>query len=90
VGSKSVTVQWINGLATAILRADEGFGIATVTAADYQIVKTMVTILGASETSKAAVSAQSIEMQNTGIQLLGMVLAILMVLGGFISIPKNQ
>lgn len=90
VGSKSVTAQWINGLVTAILRADEGFGIATVTASDYQIVKTMVTILGTSETSQAAVSAQSIEMQNTGIPLLGMILAILMVLGGFISIPKNQ
>lgn len=90
VGSKSVTNAWINGLATAILRADEGPGIATVTAADFQIIQTMITIQGASETSAAVVNAQTIKMQNTGIPLAGIVLAILMVLGGFISTKKKQ
>lgn len=89
VGSKSVTAPWINGLATAILRADEGPGIATVTAADYQTVPTRVTILGASKISTAVVNAQTIGMQNTGIPLAGIVLAILMVLGGFISTKKK-
>ena len=90
VGSKSIVVQWASGLATAILRADEGPGIATVIAADYQTVKTMVTILGASGTSISEVNAQTVGMQNTGIPLAGIVLAILMVLGGFISTRKKQ
>jgi len=90
VGSKSVTVQWINGLATAILRGDEGFGIATVTAADFQTVQTMVTILGASGTSTAGANAQTIGMQNTGIPLAGIVLTILMLLGGFVSTKKDR
>jgi hypothetical protein len=89
VGSKSVIVQWINGLATAILRGDEGPGIATVTAADYQTVQTLLTILGASKTS-TSVNALTIKMHNTGIPLAGIVLAVLMVLGGFISTRRNQ
>jgi len=88
VGSKSVTVHWINGLATAILRGDEGHGIATVTATDYQTVQTMVTILGASKTSTST-NKLTIGMQNTGIPLAGMVLAIIMVLSGLISTRKR-
>lgn len=90
VGSKSVTAPWINGLATAILRADEGSGIATVTANDHQGVQTLVTILGASETSTSKVNSQTIGMQNTGIPIAGIVLAILMVLGGFINTRKKK
>jgi len=90
VGSKSVVVQWASGLAMAILRADEGAGIATVTAADYQTVSTWVTILGASGTSTSEVNAQTIAMQNTGVPLAGIVLAILMVFCGFISTRKKQ
>jgi len=88
VGSKSVTVHWINGLATAMLRGDEGHGIATVTATDYQTVQTMVTILGASKTSTST-NKLTIGMQNTGIPLAGMVLAIIMVLSGLISTRKR-
>lgn len=88
VGSKSVTVQWINGLATAVLRGDEGPGIATVTATDYLTVSTMVTIWGASKTSTST-NRLSIGMQKTGITLAGMVLAILMVVSGLISTRKR-
>ena len=88
VGSKSVTVQWNNGLATAVLRGDEGPGIATVTATDYQTVSTMVTILGASKTSTST-NKLTIGMQKTGMPLIWIVLAILIVLGGFISTRKR-
>ncbi len=90
VGSKSVTAQWINGLATAILRADEGPGIATLTATDYQSVHTFVTILGAEDHSKAEVNAQTVGMQATGAPLSMIMLAILMVLGGFIRTQKKN
>ncbi|BDZ71361.1 cell surface protein [Methanobacterium petrolearium] len=89
VGSKTVVEQWVNGLATAILRADEGPGIATVTAADYQTVNTLVTILGSSGTSTSVVNAQTIAMQKTGVPLPGVILAILMVLGGLVCIYKK-
>ena len=89
IGSKSIIIHWINGLATAILRADEGPGIATVTAADYKTVQTMVTIIGASRNS-TSVNPLTVEMQKTGIPLAGIVLAIFMVLSGFIVTIKKQ
>lgn len=90
VGSKSVIAQWVNGLATAILRADEGPGIATVTATDYETVKTFLTILGAPGPSPFRVNAQSVEMQSTGAPLSLLALAVLCVLGGFISARKKN
>lgn len=45
VGSKSITTPWVNGLAKAILKSDEGPGIATINATDYESVETTVTIL---------------------------------------------
>lgn len=88
VGSKSVTVPWINGLASTILRADEGQGIATVTASDYETVQTLVTILDRGSYPSPQVSAQTIGMQETGISISGIVLAILMVVGGFFNPRK--
>ncbi len=90
VGSKSVIAQWVNGLATAILRADEGPGIATVTATDYETVKTFVTILGAPGPSPFRVNAQTVEMQSTGAPLSLLALAVLCILGGFISARKKN
>ncbi len=85
VGSKSVVSQWTNGFATAILRADEGPGIATVTAADYQIVQTAVTILGSQESSTSVNAAtKTIRMQETGIPLAPLLLAVLMVFSGMV------
>lgn len=83
VGSKSVVAEWVNGLATAILRADEGAGVATVTSSDYQPVWTYVTILGApSNTLNAA--TKTVGMQRTGTPINYLILAFLVVLGGFI------
>ncbi|MDI6644746.1 MAG: cell surface protein [Methanobacteriaceae archaeon] len=79
VGSKSITVPWIKGRAIATLRADEGPGIATVTASDHQTVKTFVKILGGSnKTSK------TVGMQKTGVPVQVLIFAILFVLGGFV------
>lgn len=76
VGSKSIIVPWINGRAIATLKADEGPGIATVTASDYQTVQTFVKILGGSKTSK------EVGMQKTGIPVQGLIFALLIILSG--------
>ena len=57
VGSKSITVDWNFGSATAILRGDEGAGSATVTAADGQVVSTIVNILQAPTVNAATTTA---------------------------------
>ncbi|MGC9517091.1 MAG: hypothetical protein ACP5C3_05250 [Methanomicrobiales archaeon] len=74
LGSKSITVPWYNGRAIATLRADEGPGIATITASDYQTVQTFVNILAGSKTNK------TVGMQKTGLPAQGLLLAILIVL----------
>jgi len=79
VGSKSVTVPWTLGSAFATLRGDEGPGIATVTATDANTtLSTTVTILQAPEVN----AADTVGMQETGIPLAGLVLAILALFGG--------
>lgn len=78
IGSKIIIVDWVNGLATAILRGDEGQGIATVTASDYQTVQTFVTILGAPE----PVNPDVIDMEDTGIPVSYLLTALVLLLGG--------
>ncbi|KUK73389.1 hypothetical protein [Methanobacterium sp. 42_16] len=86
VGSKSVTVPMVNGLALAILRADEGAGLAWLTARlDSELLTLAMTI------NPAVVSAsttKTIGMQETGQPLLPAILAGLMVLGGII-LPRR-
>lgn len=89
LGSKSVTVPWVNGLATTFLRADEGAGIATVTASDYEIVQTSVNIQGTPNFTNATPTTGTIRMEDTGLPLTGMVIAILLILGGLISVQKT-
>lgn len=89
VGSKSVTVPWVNGLATTILRADECAGIATVTAADYEVVQTLVDIHGVPNFANATSTTRTIGMKDTGLSLMGIVMSILLVLGGLISAQKK-
>lgn len=93
VGSKSVTVPWSLGLAFAILRGDEGPGMATVTGTDgNQTLSAGVTILQA-PTVEAAASTTTAEgtigMQKTGMPIVGLVLAILAVLGGALA-PRRK
>jgi len=42
------------------------------------------------EKSKSQVNAQTVPMHNTGMPLAGIILAFLMVLGGFIGTRKKQ
>ena len=90
LGSKSVTVPWINGMAATILRADEGAGIATVTAADYEVVQTLVKIRGAPNFANATTTTRTVEMESTGLPIAGILVSILLVLGGVLSARKKQ
>lgn len=96
VGSKEVTVPWALGLADATLRGDEGPGIATVGAVDGETVSRTVTILGDSAvntipTVSAASSlstTRTVGMQETGLPIAGLILAILMLFGGLVSYKR--
>lgn len=85
--SDSMVVKWIHGLVKVRFLADKGTGIATVSATDFQTVKTHITILGGSENS--ADNDNTIGMQNTGTPLNYLVLTILTVLTG-IFLPKRN
>lgn len=91
VGSKSTVVGTLNGIATAILRGDEAAGEALTSASlDSQTLYATVTITAAANAATTtAVSGNTVGMQSTGIPIAGMILAILMVLGGFIGTRKQ-
>ncbi len=90
VGSKSVVKYTLNGVATAILRGDEAAGAALTSATlDNQTLYSTVTIK-ARTVEAATTQSTTIGMQKTGAPLAGIVLALLMVLGGFISTRKKQ
>ena len=90
VGSKSVTVPWSLGSAFAILRGDEGPGMATVTGTDgNQTLSAGVNILQAPTVEAASTEEGTIGMQKTGMPVAGLVLAILAVLGGALA-PRRK
>ena len=88
VGSKSVVIETINGIATAILRGNEAAGEALTSASlDNQTLTATVTI---TPTVRAASSStKTIRMQSTGIPLAGIVLSILLVTAGFIQSKRK-
>lgn len=90
IGSKFITADWINGFASAILRGDEGYGIATVSATDYETVKTNVNILKESNNNTTPSNntandvtknntAHVVPMENTGIPLFAILLLVVAV-----------
>lgn len=86
VGSKSVITYTHYGLATAVLRGDEGTGVALTSASmDSETRHASITINAAS----ASGAVRTIGMQETGTPVFGLVLAILLVLGGFITCRKQ-
>jgi autotransporter family porin len=88
VGSKSVDVGTVNGIATALLRANDGFGTAHLFAmldGFWTPVPANVVITQAAST----VNAKTVGMQTTGIPLAGIALAIFMVIGGFYQARKK-
>ncbi|KAF5079953.1 hypothetical protein DSECCO2_124810 [anaerobic digester metagenome] len=96
VGSQTITKYTVNGIATAILRAwnaagDPVSGMAFITATvDGQTLSGSVNILEV-PTANAASSTTSntVAMQNTGLPLNYLVLAILAVISGFV-VPRRK
>ncbi len=89
VGSQSIIKNTINGIATAILKAWNAsgapvWGIALVTASvDGQTaLSSSVTIQKVASANTAELTGKTIGMQNTGLPIPMMILAILMVIGG--------
>jgi autotransporter family porin len=90
VGSKQVTVPTVAGIATATLRANEGYGLATL----YAMLDGFWTPLPANvvitqAASTTTVKANTVGMQTTGAPIAGMALAILMVIGGLFTARKK-
>lgn len=89
VGSKMATALTHNGRATILLRGDEAAGFALTSAIlDTETMYVPVTITAASVS--AATNTHTISMQTTGTPLAGLILAILMISGGFVSNRKNR
>ncbi|MBP2045355.1 hypothetical protein [Methanobacterium aggregans] len=96
VGSQTITKYTVNGIATAVLRAwnaagDPVSGMAFITAnVDAQTLSGSVNILEV-PTANAASSTTSntVAMQNTGLPLNYLVLAILAVISGFV-VPRRK
>lgn len=89
VGSKSVDVGTVNGIATALLRANEGWGTAHLYAlldGFWTPVPAQVVITQAASTTT---TAKTVGMQSTGAPLAVIVLALLMVMGGILSTRKK-
>lgn len=85
IGSESVTKAWAFGKAAVILRANEGSGIAIITATDVQTVSTKVIILA----NTINQSGKTIAMKNTGLPIFTLVLAIFGVISGLL-IPRRK
>lgn len=89
VGSKSITVGTLNGIAIAILRGDEAAGAAFTSALlDGQTLHSTVTITPGTTVS-AAGSTRTIGMQTTGLPIGAIILAVLMVFNGMVM-SKRQ
>lgn len=93
VGSKSVVKYTVNGIATATLRADDGFGTANLFAI-LDGFKTPVpsqveiTPAAAGKSNTVNAASKTIPLQKTGLPLAGLVLAILAVFGGLATSKK--
>lgn len=88
VGSKSVTLYTASGIVSAILRANDGLGIAHL----YAILDGFTTPLPALVEITAAatsVSAKTVGMQVTGAPLVPLLLAVLLMMGGMV-IPRMK
>jgi len=92
IGSNSITVPWVLGQAIRSLLANEGPGVATVTAADGQIRSTTVIMLQAPVTpsgNEVNAASNTVGMQKTGTPIAGLVLAILALFGGLASSKRK-
>jgi autotransporter family porin len=89
VGSKSVVKYTLNGIATAILRADEAAGSALVSAfADSQtpLTRTVtITPVANAATSTSVQAGNIISMQDTGTPIVPLAIAVFSILGGLVA-----
>ena len=98
MGSKSVTKYTVNGIATAILRADDGYGTANLyaildnfqTALSSQVIIIKAATIESNditthESITIGTKSNSIPLQKTGLPLFGVLIATLMLLGGLTS-----
>lgn len=92
VGSKSVDKITIDGIATAILRADEAAGDAIASViADNQPLHTIITITPfVNAASTTATTGKTVGMQTTGVPIAPLAIGILSVLGGLRALRKKQ
>lgn len=86
IGSKLITIPTVTGIATAILKANDGLGIAHL----YAILDGFITPQPATVVISATTIVKNVGMLETGIPLAEIILAILMILGGFFSPGKKQ
>jgi predicted outer membrane repeat protein len=92
VGSKEITLPWTLGSAFATLRADEGTGTAAVTAADDEtLLTTSVTILPATANAATVTTTngRTIGLQETGLPISYLILAILALFGGLVTSKRK-
>ena len=89
VGSKSVSVPTVAGIATATLRANEGWGIAHLFAILDGFMTPVPAQVTIAQPASTTVNAKTIGMQTTGLPLASIVLAILMVMGGLLTARRK-
>lgn len=91
VGSKSITVGTLSGVATAILRGDEAAGEALISILldSQSLTGTVIITPVAQAASTTNTAGRTIGMQSTGIPLATLLVAGLMIFGGMI-IPKRH
>jgi hypothetical protein len=89
IGSKTLLTNLFYGAAGGTLRGDEGAGLATVRSlVDYDTSVFALVTITANPTDASSVNAattstrNTVAMQNTGIPLVGMILALLLVTAG--------
>jgi predicted outer membrane repeat protein len=93
VGSKLAIAYTLNGISTILLRGDEAAGYALSSALfdlEQLFTTVQITAVPVNAASSTVSSTKTVKMQATGAPLAGIVLAILMVLGGFISTSKKK
>lgn len=92
IGSKEAFYNTLNGVATALFRADEAAGSSTITELlDGVLLSTTINIRGSSTSVNAAssTSTNTVGMQNTGTPIATIVLAALLIFAGIV-IPKKK
>ena len=79
-GKKSIILNWTNGKAVAYLKGDE-YGLATVTASDYETASTTVLVVGKYSQNKVA-KAENAKMRPAGNPLVLLLAGVILLCAG--------